>query len=80
MVLFQAEGPVKRGQVKDLLVPELRLTTVLLWFIWSVLSITALYLYYYISSYYHLGLVLKTSISMSKPFIGVAVCVDEFKS
>ena len=32
----QADGPVNRGQIKDLLVPELRVTTVLLWFIWSV--------------------------------------------
>ena len=37
VVLFcQADGPVKRGQVRDLLVPELRVTSVLLWFIWSV--------------------------------------------
>jgi len=36
MLLYQSEGPVKRGQIKDLLVPELRLTTILLWFIWSV--------------------------------------------
>ena len=39
MSCYQAEGPVKRGQVKDLLVPELRLTTVLLWFIWSVSTV-----------------------------------------
>jgi len=37
MTLFcQADGPVKRGQIRDLLVPELRVTSVLLWFIWSV--------------------------------------------
>ena len=41
----QADEPVKRGQVKDLLVPELRLTTVLLWFIWSVPIISASLIY-----------------------------------
>jgi len=35
-VLSQTDGPVKRGQLRDLLVPELRITTVLLWCIWSV--------------------------------------------
>ena len=33
LLLFQSE-PMKRGQLQDLFVSELRLTTLLLWFIW----------------------------------------------
>jgi len=35
-LLYQTDGPVQRGRLTDLLVPGLRVTTVLLWFIWSV--------------------------------------------
>jgi hypothetical protein len=38
MIVFacQTEEPVARGQLKDLFEPELRVTTSLLWFLWSV--------------------------------------------
>lgn len=33
-VVAEADGPVKRGRLRDMFVPELRVTTILLWLIW----------------------------------------------
>lgn len=41
-LFFKSGEPVKRGQIRDLFTPELRVTTGLLWFIWYVVLLSSL--------------------------------------